>query len=134
MEYVTLVNRTSKTLQGTWDGRQHKVTPGEHMLPKAIAEAVKRQNPLMGSQGLEIWDVIYLCGIKEQGDDISPIEQSDIVELVNPALLHAATLGRGQKMQTVPGVAGLYRHRNSVAAELPVSGPNDMVSSGFDRD
>ncbi len=133
MEFVTLVNRTSKNLQGTWDGRQFKVPPGESMHPKAVAEAIKRQNPLMGSQGYELHETIYLVGIKEQGDDLSPIEQSDCLELMNPALLHAATRAQGKRLETVPGVAGMFKHRNSVAAELPVGGKNDFVSSGFEK-
>lgn len=134
MEYVTLVNRTSKQLQGTWDGRQFNVPPGETMFPRSVANAIKRQNPIMGSQGYEINETLFLCGIKEDGDDVSPVEQSDIQELINPAILHAHTIAQGRKLQVVPGVAGMYRNRSSVAAELPVAGANDMVISGFDRD
>jgi len=130
MEYVTLVNRSSKPLKGTWNGRHFDVKPGEHMLPRKVAEAIKRQNPIMGTQGFEIWDVQYLVGIKEQGDDISPIEQSDSIELVNPKILHAATIASGKKLETTAGAAGAYRTRNQVAAPLPVGG---NIDSGFEK-
>ena len=134
MEYVTLVNRTSKKLQGTWDGRQFVVLPGESMLPKAVAYAVKRQNPLMGSGSYELHDTIYLVGVKEDGDDISPIEQSNSLELIDPKILHAATVAQGRRVETVPGVAGMFKSRNTVASELPPASGNEMVTSGFDRD
>lgn len=133
MEYVTLVNRTSKPLNGTWNGRQFKVLPGESTHPIRIADAIKRQNPLMGSQGSELFEVIYLCGIKELGDDIFPLEQSDSKELMDPNILHAATIAAGRKLDVVPGAAGMYRTRAAVAAELPVAGRNDVVASGFEK-
>lgn len=130
MEYVTLVNRSSKKLKGTWDGRHFDVTPGEHMFPRKVAEAIKRQNPIMGTQGHEIWDVQYLCGIKEFGDEITPIEQSNSVELVNPQILHAGTVAQGKKMEVVAGPAGMYRNRQAFASELPVGG---TIDSGFEK-
>jgi hypothetical protein len=117
MEYVTLVNRTSKPLRGTWNGRQFDVSPGETMLPGIVADAVKRQNPLMGSVGSEVFEVIHLCGIKELGDDITPIEQSASKELMNSKILHG-----NRAMETIDGVNGMYRSRASVAADIPAHG------------
>lgn len=133
MEYVTLVNRTSKPLNGTWNGRQFKVPPGETTHPIRIAEAIKRQNPIMGTQGSELFEVEYLCGIKEIGDDIFPVEQSDAKELMDPRILHAAAIASGKKLETVAGAAGMYRTRAAVASELPVAGRNDVVASGFEK-
>lgn len=130
MEYVTLVNRSSKKLKGTWDGKHFDVTPGEHMFPRKVAEAIKRQNPIMGTQGHEIWDVQYLCGIKEFGDEIGPVEQSDCIELVNPKILHAASVAQGKKVETVAGPAGMYRSRQAFASEQPVGG---NIDSGFEK-
>ena len=128
MEYVTIVNRTSNVLQGTWDGRQYVVAPGESMHPRLVANAIKRQNPLMGSQGTEIYDIQYLCGIKEDGDDITPLEQSDAIELMDSRLLHP-----GKNMHVVPGISGMYRTRQAVAAELPTVGRNQAIESGFEK-
>ena len=114
MEYVTLVNRTSKSLNGTWDGKQIVIAPGEKMLPRLVAEAVKRQNPKMGTQGSELFDVVYLCGIKEYGDPLEPVEQSNSKELMDPKILHGA-----KRMMEVAGETSMYRTRQSVAADLP---------------
>lgn len=118
MERVTLVNRSSKHLTGTWNGRQFKVVPGEQYFPRDVAEAIKRQNPIMGTQGNEIWDVQYLCGIKEDGDDVSPAEQTNIRELMNPAL-------HSKPVMEVPGRNGLYG-RSTFATELP-------ADAGFEK-
>lgn len=131
MEYVTLVNRSSKKLNGTWDGKHFDVTPGEHMFPRKVAEAIKRQNPIMGTQGHEIWDIQYLCGIKEFGDEITPIEQSDSIELVDPKILHAASVAAGNKVSVEAGPVGMYRNRAAYASEQPL--PSALMDSGFEK-
>jgi len=91
LEIVTVVNRTSKMLKGTWNGRPYDIKPGESHFPRLEAIAFRYQNPIMGrGTPMEDWNSKseYLIGIKELGDDISPIEQSDAVqrwdmELVN---------------------------------------------------
>jgi hypothetical protein len=128
MEYLTLVNRTSKSLQGTWNGRQFEIVPGKSLHPKLVAEAIKRQNPLMGSQGSEIYETIYLCGIEEYGDDISSLEQSTSKELMDPAILHG-----GKVMQEVSGVSGMYQTRAAVAADLPAMSGSGAIVSGFEK-
>lgn len=131
MEYVTLVNRSSKTLNGTWDGRHFDVAPGQHMFPRKVAEAIKRQNPIMGTQGREIWDVKYLVGIVEFGDEVTPIEQSNSIELVDPAILHAASVRQGNKVEVVAGPAGMYRNRQAFASEQAPTGGG--IDSGFEK-
>lgn len=131
MNYVTVVNRTSKKLKGTWDGRHFDVAPGEHMFPLKVAAAIKRQNPIMGTQGFEVWDVQYLVGIKEHGDDIGPIEQSNSPELINSQMLHGASIANGKKVEVVQGVSGMYRTRNTVAAELPRN--SGAIDTGFEK-
>lgn len=79
-EIVTVVNRTSKTLKGTYNGRPYDVPPGESAYPLVVARFIRFQNPIMGrGTPLEDWSVKseYLVGIKELGDDCSPIEQTD---------------------------------------------------------
>src|SRR5262245_37857137 len=125
-DFVTVVNRTSKPLKGIWNGRHFDIAPGKKAYPLIVAQALKRQTPLMGSQGHELFDVTYLIGIEELGDDVSPLEQSDAVELMAPEILHP-----GKKMTKVKGVTGLYG-RGSVHTPQPNSG--GMVESSFERD
>lgn len=74
--YVTLVNRTTKNLQGVWDGRHYDIAPGKHSYPEIQAMKFKDQNPVMGSEDPYTLTKQYLIGIVEFGDDVTPIEQS----------------------------------------------------------
>lgn len=87
MRYVTLVNRSSKILEGTWDGKHHNIHPGKNSFPETMAQKFKEQNPVMGSQDPYSLELQYLCGIEEDGDDCSPIEQSDRIELLDRSKL-----------------------------------------------
>lgn len=81
MEYVTLVNRSSKVLKGTWDGRHYELAPGKHSFPRVQAEKFRDQNPIMGTEDPRTLFKQYLIGIVENGDDCSPIEQSEAITL-----------------------------------------------------
>lgn len=83
MNVVTLVNRTSKSLKGTWDGRHYDLAPGKHAFPEIQAVKFKEQNPLMGSEDYYSGEKQYLIGIEEHGDPLTPIEQSDSLTLAN---------------------------------------------------
>jgi hypothetical protein len=72
MQYVTLVNRSTKTLSGTWDGREYKIPPGKNSFPSAMAEKFKLQNPIKGTQDPYSLDCQYLLGIVELNDPIDP--------------------------------------------------------------
>lgn len=106
MEFVTVVNRTSKPLEGIWDGRRKSYPPGETPnVPLAIAEAVRRQNVLMGSADPYEMNVAeYLIGIPELKHDCSPIEQSDEVERWDRTLVpggrSAVTMKTGRRPET----------------------------------
>lgn len=79
-EIVTVVNRTSKPLIGTHNGRQYDLPPGESQHILKVARYFRYQNPIMGKgTPMEDWNIRseYLIGIKECGDDCSPIEQTD---------------------------------------------------------
>ncbi len=81
-EIVTVANRSSKPLKATWDGRPYDIPPypARVALPKIVALAARFQNPIMGrGTPLEEWSSKseYLIGIVEQGDDCSPVEQTD---------------------------------------------------------
>lgn len=121
MELVTLVNRSSKNLEGTWDGRHYTLSPGKHAFARIMAEKFKDQNPVMGSMDPQTLYVDYLLGIVEDGDPVSPIEQSNAVEKWNRDRLTGS-----RPSITVPGDNGLYS-RAALGA-----GPNDVT--GFSKD
>lgn len=103
MQYVTLVNRTSKNLVGTWNGRQYTIAPGKHEFPEAQANKFKEQNPVMGSEHPYTLEKQYLCGIVEYKDDISPIEQTNAVERID----RSKVFGDNKNVTLVSG-EGLY--------------------------
>ena len=81
-QIVTVCNRSSKPLLGTWDGRHYDIPPYPEVthLPRIAAIATRFQNPINGvGTPMEDWSVKseYLIGIKELGDDCSPMEQSN---------------------------------------------------------
>ena len=79
-QVVTVVNRTSKLLHGTYNGRPYDLPPGESRYSLKEARFFRYQNPVMGrGTPLEDWSskAEYLVGIKELGDDCSPMEQTD---------------------------------------------------------
>lgn len=89
MDIVTLVNRTSKPIQGTFDGRTYVLGPHEQkpMLANA-AEKVIEQNPQMGSEDpSDPRSPVFLCGVKEWGHDITPLEQTDAIERFDRTLV-----------------------------------------------
>lgn len=74
-EYVCLVNRTSKTLLGTWNGREYKIAPGKNEFPRAQAEKFVTQHPKMGTRDPYTGYTEFLLGVVENGQDITPCEQ-----------------------------------------------------------
>lgn len=95
MDIVTLVNRTSKPLEGCFDGQRYVLGPhGQKAMMANAAEQMKRQNPLMGSEDpTDPRSPTFLAGIKEWDDDISSLEQSDAIERFDRSL----TDGEGPK-------------------------------------
>lgn len=81
--FVTLVNRSSKTLKGVWDGRQYDLAPGKHSFPEFQAIKFKEQNPILGTEDPYSLQKDYLMGIVEFGDPIDPAEQSDQISLMD---------------------------------------------------
>jgi hypothetical protein len=110
MNYVTLVNRSSKTLTGTWDGRSYAITPGKNAFPEIMAKKFKDQNPVMGSEDPYSLERQYLCGIEEDNDDCSPIEQSSA-----KTLLDVSKLPNSKVVETSAG--GLYAHERAPRQE-----------------
>jgi hypothetical protein len=131
MQYVTLVNRTDQTLIGTWDGRRHNVTPGKHQFPLAVAQAIKRQNPIMGTENPYDLTIEYKCGIEEEGDDCSPIEiNKEAIERFNRAML-AGQLNPGETFTTIQRRDGGIFSKNQLGDGLP-SG-NAVLETGFTK-
>lgn len=122
-QFVTLVNRTQRDLQGTWDGRTYVVQPGKHSLPPLIAEAIKRRNPIMGSDDPTTGQMQYLIGIEEQGDPTDPVEQSDEIELYNRRRYKDAV-----PIMVVPGNTGMYSVRRADVAGTPLSTDSSFVN------
>ena len=87
MRYLTLFNRTSRVLEGMWDGRVHLIQPGRNQFPEVIAWKFRDQHPLMGSQDPYSLEKQYLCTIEEEGEPTSPLEQSDSIELLDRSKL-----------------------------------------------
>lgn len=79
-ESVTVYNRTSKMLHGTWNGRPYDYPPhATTMVPKTVAIASRFQNPVMGrGTPMEDWDSKseYLLAIIDLGDDATDTEQT----------------------------------------------------------
>lgn len=88
---VTVVNRSSKALKGTFNGVPYDLHPGESHHPLERARFFRYQNPVMG-RGLpaDDWGARgeYLIAIKDLGDDCSPIEQTDAVQRWDVELLN----------------------------------------------
>jgi hypothetical protein len=81
LNYVTLKNRSSKTLTGRFDGKQHSFPPGySGQWPENQALKFKEQNPVMGSEDYFSGYKEYLMAIVEHKDDDSPIEQTEAPE------------------------------------------------------
>lgn len=114
MEFLTVVNRTSKNLTVTWDGKRIILTPGRNALPAIVAEAAKRQNPIMGSEDPVTLNMRYLVGIEEQEDDCSPVEQSPAIQRIDRSKMTNA-----RPVEVVPGDNGIYSVRD-IATSLPL--------------
>lgn len=120
--HVTLVNRSTKTLTGVWDGRHYQLAPGRYSFPAHMAQKFKEQNPVMGSMDPQTLHIDYLLGIVEEGDDLFPIEQNETaVEKWNRSRLTGA-----RPSEIVAGDNGLYS-RSSLASS-PVSTLQDVVA------
>ncbi len=88
-----------------------------------MAVIFKSQNPIMGSDDPETGNLVYLIGIVDDGDDCSPIEQSEEIELYNRKNRPQAV-----PVMVVPGNVGMFSvRRSSVAGELPLDGGSNFT-------
>ena len=114
---VTVVNRTKKTLEAVWDGFHHQIPPGKSAHPLFVAEAAKRQNPVMGTEDQITGEMESLIGIEENGDDCSPIEQTQKIERWDRKKMP----GGEKDVQVVAGKSGLYAAERHTALPLDSS-------------
>lgn len=124
-EIVTVVNRTSKKLNGCFDGKHYTLPPGEIPGRYTYEQALffRAQNPIMGkSSPLDDWNTRseYLIGIKESGDDCSPTEQTNAPQRWDSDLVN----GRG-RYEVVPSRAPQF-------SEVKVQQPK-TDSGGFTK-
>lgn len=126
MELVTVANRSSKTVQGTWDGKPYLIAAHAKVaLPVIVAEAIKRQNVVMGSEDPYTGEMEYLIAIVEHNDPQDPIEQSRAITRMN-----RAPIAKPDET-TMEGRTGLYSLRDLAPPPQPTSGP---VLSTFKKD
>ena len=124
-EIVTVVNRTSKPRQGTYDGRPYDLPPGEskHILREAYY--FRFQNPVMGRcTPIEDWSSKseYLVAIKELGDDCSPMEQTDAPQRWDSQMVN------GPNVEVIRPRGGGF-----VPERLPTGNSGGIVDSGFTK-
>lgn len=113
-EIVTLLNRTSKEVVGMWDGKPHRIPAGKKVaIPRIAAEAIRRQNPVMGSEDPYTGDMDYLVSILEDGEPETPVEQSDRITRMNRTQI-------GKNDVIVEGRNGLYSAKD-VHQSLPLN-------------
>ena len=88
-ETVTLINRTTSPLKVTFDGMDIPIKPGvNHGFPAVCVPYAKAQNPLMGSKHpFSPTHFESLVGVEGTKDPITPLEQSDAVELFDRSKL-----------------------------------------------
>lgn len=117
-QIVTLINRSSKTLTGTWNGRHYLLEPErKYAFPQFMAEKFRDQNPVMGSLDPQTNHVDYLLGIEEEGDDLTPIEQTGAIEKWNRSRLTGA-----RPTEVVAGDNGLFSRASIAQPPLAPAG------------
>ena len=122
MNLVTITNRVNRELQGTWNGRHYDIPSGESAHPELIAAAIKRQNPLMGSEDPRTGRTEYLIGVKEWGDPTTPISPEYEVRMNQTGeRWNRAYLTGARPSEVVPGDNGIYSLRGiEGAGTLPL--------------
>lgn len=108
-EIVTVLNRSSKVCEGTWDGRTYQFEPGrKYQFTRLQGDKFKAQNPVMGSEDPRTGNMLYLLAIEEDGDDLTLIDQTDAIEKWDRSLLPPGA----KDVNIVPGRNGIYSGRD----------------------
>ena len=121
-QFVTVVNRTSQTCIGTWNGRQYTFPPhskSEH--PKTRAIKFREQNPVMGSENPRTGSMVYKLGVVEMRDPCDPLSDAFLAQFDGSVEKWDRSLLTGAKpSDVVPGDNGIYSARD-VAGSLPMN-------------
>jgi len=125
-DLVTLVNRTSTTLEVRADGATLVLKPHEEQkVPRFVAELACRQHPRFGTEDpYNPRDYEMLVGVREWKHDCSPIEQSSSVERLDRSALMSV---EARKAEVIKGRAQRPA-RVATESQMPVG---DVV---FQRD
>ena len=126
MQYAKIVNRTGRDLRGTWDGRTYELkAKTAYQYPMAVCQAIKRQNPIMGSEDPYTMTMDYLVGIEEEGDPLT--ELTDLEAFPNEIeKWNRKKLVGAPETTVVTGKNGLFAHERN--AQIAVDG---QASSAF---
>ncbi len=125
-EIVTVLNRTSQPVQGTWDGKPYIIKANAKVsLPIIIADAIKRQNVVMGSEDPYTGEMDYLVAVIEHNDPQDPIEQTKSITRMN-----RKPIAKPDET-TMEGRTGLYSLRDLAPAPSAGTGP---VATTFAKD
>lgn len=136
---VVCVNRSTKPIEGTFDGQIIRMAPGYvddgtgkvvravdghgapvvTMLPAHVAAIVKSQNPVMGTQDpLNPSPDEYLVGVEKwpagTKDDLTHTEQSDAIEIIDRSAI--ADESRSTDSEVI-SAKGRSKKRSSVAVK-----------------
>jgi len=106
VETVTLINRTKGMLKCTFDGTDIPIKPGKnHGFPAVAVPYAKGQNRVMGSTH-PFSPTLFesLVGVEGTKDPITPIEQSDDIEVFDRSKL-GGLAGQAVRMPGQPVTA-----------------------------
>lgn len=108
-EFVTLVNRTNDTLEGTYDGRPFLIKPGKSEQPRDRAIKFVEQNIIMGSEDPRTGQSIYKLGVEEMHMDCTPLTPEFIAQFDGSVeKWDRSKLTGSRPSQVVEGDNGLY--------------------------
>lgn len=116
-EFYTVVNRSSKVVKSTWDGKHYELGPYESgMFEDQVAYKFKARNPVMGSLDPRTGQIIYYVGIKEKNDPIDKLDQEVLIDPTtgkpHVEVWNREHLTGARPSDVVPGDNGLYSARD----------------------
>lgn len=103
-DLVEVVNRTSKSLDYMFNGRQRVLKPGVNQIPAAHVEKARTQNVIMGTEDPlrpAIFDSYIACPTLIPDDDISPVEMPEKSKRRNERIDRSLLGPEAQAIQTV---------------------------------
>lgn len=128
-EYVTLVNRTDRPVEGVYDSRTHVFPPHAKVeVEKFKAVKFVDQNPVMGSENPRTGEMIYKMGIVELRMDCSPLSAEYLAQFEGAIEKWDRSKLIGAKpSEAVPGIVSIYSSRE---ASTPLPKETAFVPAG----